>query len=207
MRRRAVRGRGTDRVNGPGDASTGSHSGPGRLDPAVGHLQGVAGGDASAFQQLYDATSGTLFGICTRILGDRVEAEEALQDTYLAIWRKAATFDPERGSAGAWIATLARHCAIDRLRGRSRIAAAPIELADDVPDGAMLAPDLIERGETRAKLEGCLQLLAPADGILIRSAFFQGSSYAELAVRTDRPLGTIKSRIRRALQKLAECLQ
>ena len=195
-------------MTGPGTTRPpGEGADPIPSDPAVSDLGKVAAGDVVAFQQLYRTTSATLFGICTRILREPGEAEEALQDVYVAIWRRAATFDPARGSAKAWMATLARNCAVDRLRTRSRVAATPLDYADEIADERPLAPDLIERRQERTKLEDCLELLAPGDIGLIRTAFFEGSSYSELAIRTDRPLGTVKSRIRRALLKLADCLQ
>lgn len=164
-------------------------------------------GDTLAFRDLYDSTSAKLLGVCVRMLGERSEAEDALQEVYLAIWRRAATFDAARGSAATWMTTIARNCAIDRLRARPRGAVAPLELADEVPDEAPLASDLAERAQGRARLETCLGLLAAGDVMLIRTAFYEGATYRELAGRTDRPLATIKSRVRRALVKLAECLR
>lgn len=169
-------------------------------------LEQVAAGDRTAFEEVYRRTSVKLFGVCLRILPTRQEAEEALQEAYLSVWRRANTFDAAKGSAMTWLITLTRNRAVDRLRSGGRIAAAPIELADEVPDPAPAASTLIEMSEDNRRLAYCLGTLASGDAQLIRTAFFEGSTYVELASRAAKPLGTIKSRIRRALLKLRDCL-
>jgi RNA polymerase sigma-70 factor (ECF subfamily) len=169
-------------------------------------LRRVADGDRAAFEEVYRRTSVKLFGVCLRILPVRQEAEEALQEAYLSVWRRAGSFDAARGSAMTWLITLTRNRAVDRLRSGGRFVAGPIELADDVPDTAPSAPTLIEMSEDEQKLAYCLDTLGGGDQALIRTAFFEGSTYAELALRVSTPLGTIKSRIRRALLKLRDCL-
>lgn len=169
-------------------------------------LQRIAAGDRAALSELYSATSAKLFGVCLRILPDRSEAEDALQEAYLTIWRNADRFDGARGSPITWLVALTRNRALDRLRGRKAVALAPIDLASDIADPAVAADLLIERGQEAARLGTCLATLERADTILIRAAFFEGSSYSELATRASTPLGTVKSRIRRALIKLRECL-
>jgi RNA polymerase sigma factor (sigma-70 family) len=166
----------------------------------------TAGGDRAAFREVYHRTSVKLFGVCLRILPLRHEAEEALQEVYLSVWQRAGSFNPERGSAMTWLITLARNRAVDRLRGAGKLAVAPIELADEVPDPAPSVLTSIESSEDERRLAGCLDTLEGRDTLLLRAAFFEGSTYAELADRTSMPLGTIKSRIRRALIKLRECL-
>ena len=174
-----------------------------RLIKALGR---VARGDRAALDDVYSATSAKLFGVCLRILPDREEAEDVLQEAYLTVWRKAAAFDPSRGSPITWLVTLTRNRALDRLRSRRPIASEPIDLAENVADEALPADSLIEKDEEAARLAACLGELQAADGILIRAAFYQGSSYPELAARAALPLGTVKSRIRRALLKLRGCL-
>jgi RNA polymerase sigma-70 factor (ECF subfamily) len=166
----------------------------------------IGQGDVAAFRTLYDRVAAKLLGACLRILSERGEAEDALQEVFLTIWRRAAAFDPARGSANAWLLTLARNAAIDRLRARGKIAAAPFAAADDVADHAPLAWETIERTQTGQRLAACVELLERRDATLIHAAFFQGSTYPELAARDALPLGTVKSRIRRALLKLAECM-
>lgn len=166
----------------------------------------VSLGDRVAFAELYRRVSPRLFGICLRMLDTRQEAEETLQDVFLTVWHKAGQFDPLRGSAMTWLGTIARNRALDRLRTRRGKHDEPIELDDDIIDTAPLAEDVLAANDDARRVHHCLGTLEATDQRLIRTAFFDGASYAELAERTDRPLGTIKSRIRRALIRLKECL-
>jgi len=166
----------------------------------------VSYGDRAAFADLYARVSPRLFGICLRMLPTRQEAEETLQDVFLTVWHKAAQFDPARGSALTWLGTIARNRSLDRLRASRGRADDPIELDEDIPDTAPLAEDILLDRDDARRVHQCLGTLDPGDQRLIRTAFFDGASYAELATRSDRPLGTIKSRIRRALIRLKECL-
>ena len=169
-------------------------------------LQRVAGGDRAALAEVYSATSAKLFGICLRILPDRQEAEDALQEAYLTVWRNAGRFDAARASPITWLAALTRNRALDRLRGRKSVPLEGLDLAAAVADPADGADRMLEQGEEGARLGACLGRLERADTALIRAAFYQGSTYTELAARASTPLGTVKSRIRRALLKLRECL-
>jgi len=169
-------------------------------------LRRVAAGDRAAFEEVYRRTSAKLFGVCLRILPVRPEAEEALQEAYLSVWRRAASFDATRGSAMTWLITLARNRAVDRLRAGGKLATTTIDLADMVADERPLASTVMETSQDQARLAYCVGTLESADATLIRTAFFEGSTYAELASRASTPLGTIKSRIRRALIKLRDCL-
>ena len=169
-------------------------------------LRRVAEGDRAAFEEVYHRTSVKLFGVCLRILPVRQEAEEALQEAYLSVWRRAGSFDAAKGSAMTWLITLTRNRAVDRLRSGGKVATAPIELADEVPDPTPTASSMLESSEDERRLAHCLGTLEGGDAQLIRTAFFDGSTYAELATRAATPLGTIKSRIRRALLTLRECL-
>jgi RNA polymerase sigma factor (sigma-70 family) len=166
----------------------------------------VASGDRAAFEEVYRRTSAKLFGVCLRILPMRQEAEDALQEAYLSVWRRAGSFDGTRGRPMTWLITLARNSAVDRLRAGGRIVAAPLELAAEVPDTAPLASLVVETAENERRLAYCVGTLESGEAKLIRTAFFEGSTYAELAERAAIPLGTIKSRIRRALAKLRDCL-
>ena len=169
-------------------------------------LRKVAVGDRRAFEQIYRRTSAKLFGICLRILPDRTQAEEALQEAFLSVWQRAASFDEARGSAMTWLISLTRNRAIDHLRAGGRYAAAPIAAASDIiderPDGFAMAG----MAEEERRLAACMAGLEARDALFIRVAFFEGASYAELAERAGLPLGTLKSRVRRALLKLRECL-
>ncbi|WP_407529622.1 sigma-70 family RNA polymerase sigma factor [Methylobacterium oryzisoli] len=166
----------------------------------------VAGGDRRALEEVYRRTAAKLFAVCLRILPERADAEEALQETYVAVWRNAASFDPDKASPVAWLAAIARNRAIDRLRARGNRVVLPVEAAADVPDPSPGAVEGIEATEDEARVAACLAGLAPDEAGLIRDAFYGGASYPELAVRASLPLGTVKSRVRRALLKLRACL-
>ena len=168
----------------------------------------LADGDAQALEQIYDATRVKLFGICLRILGDRKEAEDALQDVYINLWQRADRYDPTRASPISWLATFARNRAIDRLRtGKVRGGAVPVEEAAPLPDEAPLADMLLVDAERTAQIHECLSTLDERTRNHISSAFFDGFTYAELAERADVPLGTMKSWIRRGLKRLRTCLE
>jgi RNA polymerase sigma-70 factor (ECF subfamily) len=172
----------------------------------VAVLGAVAAGDRRAFQELYQRTSAKLYGVCCRILGEGQDAEDALQEAYANVWRRADRFDAARASPITWLAAIARNAAIDRLRMRGTRNTAPIEDAYDIADTAPLADALVEQASDARRLHGCLGELGSGEAALIRTAFLEGASYPELAARAGEPLGTIKSRIRRALIKLRECL-
>ncbi len=168
----------------------------------------LADGDQSALQEIYEATSAKLFGICLRILGDRKEAEDALQDVYVNLWQRADRYDPTRASPISWLATFARNRAVDRLRtGKIRQGAVPVEEAAPIPDAAPLADSLLIDAEKTTQIHQCLETLEERQRGAIRSAFFDGRTYAQLAESADVPLGTMKSWVRRGLQKLRVCLE
>ena len=168
----------------------------------------LADGDSAALEEIYSATRVKLFGICFRILGDRKEAEDALQDVYVNLWQRADRYDPQRASPISWLATFARNRAIDRLRtGKVRSGAVPVEEAAPLPDEAPLADALLVDAERDAQIHKCLKGLDENAQTYIRAAFFEGQTYAQLAEAADVPLGTMKSWIRRGLLKLRACLE
>jgi RNA polymerase sigma-70 factor (ECF subfamily) len=168
----------------------------------------VAGGDRAALRLVYQDTSAKLLGVCLRILKDRSEAEDVLQDVYVTVWRKAATFDAARASPITWLVAIARNRSIDRLRsGALSRRMEPIEEAQDVRDEAPGALDTLERSQQHARLATCLGTLEERHATAIRAAFFEGATYEELADRMTVPLGTMKSWIRRGLLKLRACLE
>lgn len=171
-------------------------------------MRRLAGGERSALEDVYRATSAKLFGICYRILGDEKEAEDALQDVYLTLWRRADRYDPERASPISWLATFARNRAIDRLRtGKVRRGAVPEDEAAPLADENPLADAMLIDAEREARVHTCLETLDETPRDAIRTAFFEGRTYAELAERLDVPLGTMKSWIRRGLAKLKTCME
>ena len=167
----------------------------------------IAGGDREALRQLYQATSAKLFGVCLRILSDREESEDVLQDVYVTIWRRADRFDAARASVMTWLSTIARNRAIDRLRARGPMAYAEQVDELEIADGSDSAETLLSAADDRNKLHGCLSELDERTEKVIRTAFFEGVTYEALARRMDAPLGTVKSWIRRGLAKLKGCLE
>jgi len=169
-------------------------------------LEAVALGDREAFAQLYARTSAKLYGICLRLLANEAEAEDVLQDVYVTVWQKAERFDRGRASPITWLAVLARNKAIDRLRRRST-KAEPIEAAADVEDDSPLPFELVQQKQDAGRLSDCLDQLDERPRAMIRAAFLDGATYPELAEREGVPLGTMKSWIRRAMQRLRGCLE
>lgn len=180
-------------------------------------LQQCARGDQRGFAELYRRTSPRLFALCLRMLRDRGVAEDVLQDIFVTVWRRAASFNPARGSAITWLIALARNRAIDRLRAQREIALDPlaalehaIGAGDGLPDGGMdvSSPALAAEGaQEYGRLQRCLEALDPQPQSYIREAFFRGATYNELARRGNVPLGTMKSWIRRGLLQLRKCLE
>ncbi|HYW17492.1 MAG TPA: sigma-70 family RNA polymerase sigma factor [Allosphingosinicella sp.] len=190
-------------MENPAGVRTGSEEGR----PLADALTAVAGGDRAAMADLYQRTSSKLFGICLRLLGSEAEAEEALQETYVAVWRKAGLFDPAKASPITWLAILARNKAIDRLRVRKPGSNAGLEEAADVVDPGASALDVLEDAQESHRLSGCLDELDARTGQMIRAAFLDGATYPDLAGREGVPVGTMKSWIRRGLLRLRGCLE
>ena len=167
----------------------------------------IAAGDRGALKALYEASSAKLFGLCLRILSDREEAQDVLQDVYVTVWRRADRFDGSRASAMTWISTIARNRAIDALRARGpagrRQPLGGVDPADETPG----AEALVGQADDARRLQACLDELDPRTREAIRTAFFEGVTYEALAARTDTPLGTMKSWIRRGLARLKGCLE
>jgi RNA polymerase sigma-70 factor (ECF subfamily) len=172
----------------------------------VAALERVATGDRGALHDVYRRTSAKLFGVCLRIFDNREEAEDVLQDVFLMIWQKAAQFDPNRASPITWLVTMTRNRAIDRLRARGGRVMTPIDAIEDPADDRADALACLIEQEGDRTIVDCIDTLNAGDQQLIRAAFYEGSTYADLAARGTKPLGTIKSRIRRALLRLRECL-
>jgi RNA polymerase sigma-70 factor (ECF subfamily) len=162
--------------------------------------------DRGAFRDLYTLTSAKLFGICLRICGERQAAEDVLHDVYLTIWKRAGAWEPGRASPITWLATIARNRAIDWRRAQTVRRASPIDDAPDIADDTPDAESSMLSGETAHRLHRCLDALEERQRSAIRTAFFDGVTYAELAERGNVPLGTMKSWVRRGLGRLKDCL-
>ncbi len=172
----------------------------------VAALARVAAGDKRSLEAVYRGTSAKLLGVVLRIVPNRAEAEDVLQEVYLQVWRKAAGFDPMRASPITWLAAIARNRAIDRMRQSGRRAFVPDDTLAAMADGAPLASEAIQTSEEAAGLERCLGELDTPQASAVRLAFFEGLTYEALAARVEVPLGTMKSWIRRSLLKLRDCL-
>jgi RNA polymerase sigma-70 factor (ECF subfamily) len=171
-------------------------------------LKRVARGEVSALEAVYSATSAKLFGICLRILNDRQEAEDVLQEVYVSVWRRAGSFDSGRASPITWLSTLARNRSIDRLRTLRRSGTVePVEAAEHIADPSPDPLATLESNDDSRRLADCLGELEERTAHAIRSAFFGGITYSDLAARSAVPVGTMKSWIRRGLAKLQECLE
>ncbi len=170
-----------------------------------GLIARVAAGDEAAFAVLYRMTAAKLNGVVARILPPDA-AGEALQDAYVRIWRKAADFDAAKGSALAWMATIARNRALDEVR-RVR----PVSL-EDMPDGFEPQADAIDPLASREKSEGLAALIDCLKGLddekrnLLMLAYYRGASREDLAKRFGAPVPTIKTWLRRSLTQLRTCL-
>jgi RNA polymerase sigma-70 factor (ECF subfamily) len=165
----------------------------------------MAQGDREALGRLYATTGAKLFGIACRVLDDRAEAEEALQDIYIRVWHSAGRYRANGLSPMTWLVTVARNLCIDRLRAR-RGGSAPLDEAAELAD---LSPGPEAQGiaaRDRARLIDCLATLPPDRAEAVMRAYMHGDSYADLAVRFGIPLNTVRTWLRRSLLKLRECL-
>ena len=168
-------------------------------------IKRVSLADRAAFSELYDATSAKLFAVVLRIMKDRSEAQDALQDCYTNLWRRAKSYDEQRARPVAWLAMIARNAAIDRLR-RRRPTEALDPIAEPVDDTPSPEASAIESDEA-VRVRKCLEGLTPVEAGLLQRAFYGGESYSEVAAAEGRPLGTVKSVIRRSLIKMRRCLE
>jgi RNA polymerase sigma-70 factor (ECF subfamily) len=180
------------------------------IDPAL--LARIVKGDQQAFSQLYDHSSTLLYTLALRILGNREEAAELLQDVYLEVWRKVSRYDVERGTPVAWLVTLTRSRAIDRVRTR----AARGQQSKDRLDGAAAArvpdfgPSPFETQadqELRLLVSQALAALPPAQQQAIELAYYEGLSQMEIATKLNQPLGTVKTRVKLGMSKLRDTLR
>ena len=161
--------------------------------------------DRAAFRDLYGRTSAKLYGVTLRILRDRSEAEEALQEVYVKIWQRADKYVPGGYSPISWLVAVARNHSLDVLRARkpkSEDIDLALEVADASPDPEQAAAD---RGE-RSRIDHCLDELDADRADAVRGAYLDGFSYEELSARHNVPLNTMRTWLRRSLMKLRECL-
>lgn len=175
-------------------------------DPIADLLHRIAAQDRAAFREAYAATASKLIGVLIRMLGERAEAEDALQEVFTRVWLRAGRYDAARGRGMTWLIAIARNIAIDRLRAR-RDTTSDAPTLDALID---MAPgperQLIASGEARRVVD-CLGQLEPDRADAVRRAYLGGVSYADLARRHNVPLNTMRTWLRRSLLKLKECLE
>ncbi|MEU3839986.1 sigma-70 family RNA polymerase sigma factor [Streptomyces sp. NPDC028635] len=167
----------------------------------------VAGGDQRAFEELYGLVAGPVFGLVRRVVRDAAQAEEVAQEALLELWRCAARFDPRRGSALAWVLTLAHRRAVDRVR--SARAAGERERREALraaPPAFDQVTEEVEAGLEREWVRRCLDRLTALQRQSVTLAYYDGYTYREVADRLSLPLGTVKTRMRDGLSRLRECL-
>jgi RNA polymerase sigma-70 factor (ECF subfamily) len=175
-------------------------------------LTRVAKGDPQAFSQLYDQSSTLLFTLAYRILSDREEASELLQEVYLEVWRKIAKYDVGRGSPIAWLVTLTRSRAIDWLRSRAsrglQLLAGSLEhpLVSTTPDVSQNPYESREDSELRQMMAKAILDLPLPQQQAIEMAYYQGLTHTEIAAKLNQPLGTVKTRLKLAMTKLRASL-
>lgn len=158
-------------------------------------------GDSDALRLLYERYGGIVFGLTYRLLGDRQAAEECTQDVFVSVWRTARSYEPERARVSTWLLTIARNRAIDATRRRAARPVDPHEdiwSADESPDTA----DLVSSADEAARVAAAMAELPDAQREALSLAYFDGLSHTEIAERLRIPVGTVKGRIRLALDRL-----
>lgn len=169
------------------------------VGPAL--AQRIAAGDPDALRSAYAQHAGRVLALALRIVRSREEAEDVVQDTFMEVWRRAGDYDATRGELSTWIMTMARTRSIDRVR-RARVRARYAENADPLPRPE--APDeRASASEHGHKLRAVLSSLPAEQRTALELAYFNGLSQQQIAERTGAPLGTVKTRLRLALEKLA----
>ena len=178
---------------------------PFSADAATFLLTRIARGESAALKELYDAYASRLMALMAGILQSRAEAEEVLQEIFLEVWKRADLYDPRRGGVTGWLVMQARTRAIDRVRARSTAERAlqlhptdPLARSSEEPSPLQTA----ERQQERNVVLSVLVELPDAQKMAIQLAYFEGLSQREIAERLNEPLGTIKTRMRLALEKL-----
>jgi RNA polymerase sigma-70 factor (ECF subfamily) len=171
-------------------------------------VQRVAAGDQAALAALYDTTNRLVYGLVLRVLGDASSAEEVLLDVYTQVWRQANSYDTNRGAPLAWLTTIARSRAIDRLRSgwQDQQRKEPLDVLGDAPAGAASPEDMTVASERQRFVRAALNSLTPEQREVIELAYYSGLSHSEIAAKLNQPLGTVKTRTRLGMMKLREAL-
>jgi RNA polymerase sigma-70 factor (ECF subfamily) len=177
-------------------------------------LERAARGEERAFGILYDRYAGLLYGLACRIVGERADAEEVVLESFAQAWREAARFRSEKGSVIAWLTVICRSRALDLVRARGRrirlvdaAAAAEPEVSPAMGGSDPNPAESVSHQERAKRVAAALATLSPPQREAIELAYYEGLSQSEIAARLDQPLGTVKTRVRLAMEKLREALR
>jgi RNA polymerase sigma-70 factor (ECF subfamily) len=179
------------------------------VDPATERhrITRMAGGDAEALAELYDAHAGAIYSLAVRIVGDRRDAEEVVQEVFAQAWRQASRYDAGRATVIGWLLMMTRARALDRLRANhARPDGHSQSAVMEQPSGAPTQEALLLSDEAVAHVREALNGLEESLRVPIELAYYEGLSQSEIAARLDQPLGTIKTRIRTAIGRLRSAL-
>jgi RNA polymerase sigma-70 factor (ECF subfamily) len=171
-------------------------------------VEQVAAGEQAALATLYDTTNRLIYGLILRVLGDTSSAEEVLLDVYTQVWRQAASYDAGRGTPLAWLTTIARSRAIDRLRSgwQDQQRKESLEALGDAAADAANPEETTVASERQRLVRAALEKLSPEQREVIELAYYSGLSHSEIAEKLNHPLGTVKTRTRLGMMKLREAL-
>jgi RNA polymerase sigma-70 factor (ECF subfamily) len=167
-------------------------------------LRRVGDGDGGAFEALYRRYARPVFGLALRRLGDRGRAEEAVQETFASVWRSARTYRPERGPGAPWLYAVARNAIVDGARVRVEPVIAE---TSEEPSAEVGPPERAEQSWTAWRVHRALEELPESERLVLELAYWRGLSQSEIAQRLRIPLGTVKTRTRSGLRRLAELLE
>ncbi len=171
-------------------------------------IQRIASKDANALDAFYTRYNGVAFSLVLRIVGNREDAEDVLTDVFWQVWQQSLRYDASRGKPVAWLLTIARTRAIDRVRSMGRRPMQTTELDQaNGPSRTSHEPDPFVRSDTQAAVQDALQSLPEQQSIPLQMAYFQGMSHSEIAAALSQPLGTVKDRIRTAMMHLRKRLR
>lgn len=177
------------------------------MQAAIEQLIRSGQGDTAAFAELYRGTSAHLFALAIRILRRRDWAEDALQEAFGKIWRHASDYNRDKGSPISWMGTIVRNTSLDRLRRQKRESFSdPEEMLRRLPDESPDPLDRVLGGLEARALQKCMEELSPEQKESISLAYWRGLSHSDLAKTLAKPLGTVKTWLRRGLEQLRECL-
>jgi RNA polymerase sigma-70 factor (ECF subfamily) len=184
--------------------------GPGHPEEGGQHLAGllarVARGDHAAFEAVYDQLAGPVYGVARKVLRDPAQSEEVAQEAMLDVWRTAARFDAARGSAVAWVMTIAHRRAVDRVRAENASAAREQKLAPGPVSGGDVA-ELVETALDRQRVRRCMGSLTALQAEAVKLAYYGGYTYPQVAGLLGVALGTVKTRIRDGLIRMRDCME